>query len=77
MPDALTSGRAASARRSDGEAHRSSAGRGMLALMAVLFFLQSWSPVGLLRTGSLYLLDRGMNVQQIGVIEGASITCVL
>ena len=47
--------------------------RGLLALMGVLFFLQSWSPPGLLKTGSLFLLDRGMNVQQIGAIEAATL----
>ena len=41
--------------------------------MGVLFFLQSWSPLGLLKTGSLFLLDRGMNVQQIGAIEAATL----
>ena len=46
---------------------------GLLALMGVLFFLQSWSPLGLLKTGSLFLLDRGMNVQQIGAIEAATL----
>ncbi|KAL1526668.1 hypothetical protein AB1Y20_015372 [Prymnesium parvum] len=45
----------------------------LLCLMKVLFFLQSWSPSGMLRTGSLYLLDRGMTVAQIGQIEAAGL----
>ena len=56
-----------------GPSGRSGSHTGMLWLMGVLFFLQSWSPQGMLRTGSLYLLDRGMSVQQIGAIEAATL----
>ena len=45
----------------------------MLWLMSVLFLLQSWSPLGMLRTGSLFLLDRGMSVEEIGAIEAATL----
>ena len=47
--------------------------RRMLSLMRVLFFLQSWSPLGMLKAGTLYLLDRGMTVQQIGAIEAVTL----
>ena len=45
----------------------------MLWLVSLLFFLASWSPTGMLRTGSLYLLDRSMSVSQIGAIEAATL----
>ena len=45
----------------------------MLALMRVLYFLGSWSPMGMLRTGTLFLLDRGMTVAQIGASEAATL----
>ena len=46
---------------------------GMLPLMRLLAFLQAFNVSGLLRAGGIYLLDRGMSVDQIGQIEAATL----
>jgi MFS family permease len=45
----------------------------MLPLMRLLAFLQAFNASGLLRAGGIYLLDRGMDVDQIGQIEAATL----